>query len=132
MYTEGLAQAKSMISSAFGGHVVTHRRYLSNATSDGQASAGVWVDSDIELMNEAMVYGGRVNGSAVYGLYDIGVEKAQLPLFRHRHDLIGIRSSWWLRDVCSASNFAYVNHDGGARRAYASNALGVRPAFSIS
>ena len=132
MYTEGLAQAKSMISSAFGGHVVTHRRYLSNATSNGQASAGVWVDSDIELMNEAMVYGGRVNGSAVYGLYDIGIEKAQLPLFRHRHDLIGIRSSWWLRDVCSASYFASVTTYGYAYRSYAANANGVRPAFSIS
>ena len=132
MYTEGLAQAKSMISSAFGGHVVTHRRYLSNATSNGHASAGVWVDSDIELMNEAMVYGGRVNGGAVYGLYDIGIEKAQLPLFRHRHDLIGIRSSWWLRDVCSASIFAIVHNGGTASRSNASNVLGVRPAFSIS
>ena len=132
MYAEGLDQAKSMINSAFPGHVVTHRKYLSNATSDGEASAGVWVDSDVELMNEAMAYGGRVNGSAVYGLYDIGIGKAQLPLFRHRHDLIGIRVSWWLRDVCAASSFAYVGNYGYARRYGASTAIGVRPAFSIS
>ncbi len=132
MYTEGLAQAKSMISSAFGGHVVTHRRYLSNATSDGQASAGVWVDSVIELMNEAMAFGGRINGSAMYGLYDTGIEKAQLPLFKFRHDLIGIRATWWLRDVCSASYFAHVRTTGDAHRYRASDAGGVRPAFSIS
>lgn len=132
MYTVGLAQAKSMIGSAFSGHVVTHRKYLSNATSDGKASAGVWVDSDIALMNEAMVFGGRVNGSAMTGLYDTGIETAQLPLFRFRHDLIGIRATWWLRDVCSAASFAYVIYYGTADMSYASEARGVRPAFSIS
>jgi len=132
MYTEGLAQAKSMINSAFPGHVVTHRRYLSNATSDGEASAGAWVDSNVELMNEAMVYGGVINGHATYGLYNIGIEKSQLPLFRHRHDLIGIRSTWWLRDVCAASRFATVSNLGLAYRYSASAVAGVRPAFSIS
>ena len=132
MRTVGLAQAKSMISSAFGGHVVTHRKYLCNAVADGQASAGAWVDSNVELMNEAMVYGGVINGHATYGLYNIGIEKSQLPLFRHRHDLIGIRSAWWLRDVCAASLFARVCSDGTASRYSASSAFGVRPAFSIS
>ena len=135
MYTEGLAQAKSMIRSAFGGHVVMHRRYLSNATSDGQASAGLWFDSDIELMNEAMVFGGRVNGSARNGLHDIGMEKVQLPLFKFRHDLIHnliTIKTWWLRDVCSASYFAFVNGTGVADRYSASSLFGVRPVFSIS
>lgn len=132
MRTVGLAQAKSMISSAFGGHVVTHRKYLCNAVADGQASAGAWVDSNVELMNEAMVYGGVINGHATYGLYNIGIEKSQLPLFRHRHDLIGIRSAWWLRDVCAASYFAHVANNGIAAANLASYVLGVRPAFSIS
>lgn len=133
MYTEGLAQAKSMINYAFSGHVVTHRRYLSNAVSDGQASAGAWFDSNVELMSEVMVYGSVVNGSyGVSGLFDTGVDKSQLPLFALRPDLIGIRTAWWLRSVSSASHFAYVGYDGRAYRHTASLASGVRPAFSIS
>lgn len=132
MYTEGLNEAKSTINAAFPGRVVTHRKYLCNAVADGQASAGAWVDSNVELMNEAMVYGGVINGHATYGLYNIGIEKSQLPLFRHRHDLIGIRSAWWLRDVCAASHFALVTLSGYAHSYPASTVLGVRPAFSIS
>jgi hypothetical protein len=62
MYTTGLDQAKTKIHADFAGHVINHRRYLSNATSDGQASAGAWFDSDVELMNEVMVFGSVVNG----------------------------------------------------------------------
>lgn len=133
MYTEGLAQAKSMINYAFSGHVVTHRRYLSNAVSGGQASAGAWFDSNVELMSEVMVYGSVVNGSyGTSGLYDTGVDKSQLPLFALRPDLIGIRTAWWLRSVSSAPHFALVYGNGGAYRDGASGADGVRPAFSIS
>lgn len=132
MRAEGLNQARSEIQSAFPGHVVTHKRCLSNAVSNGQASASAWVDSDIELMNEAMVFGHRVNGSAVLGMHDTGIEKAQLPLFALRPDLITVRTSWWLRDVASVTSFAYVNYDGIASIANASYASGVRPVFSIS
>ncbi len=133
MYTEGLAQAKSMINYAFSGHVVTHRRYLSNAVSDGQASAGAWFDSNVELMSEVMVYGSMVNGSyGISGLFDTGADKSQLPLFALRPDLIGIRTAWWLRNVSSASYFARVDNDGVAGRYGASRTHGVRPAFSIS
>lgn len=132
MRTEGLDQARSKILSAFPGHVVTHKRFLSNAVSDGQASGAVWVDSDIELMNEAMVFGHRVNGTAVLGFYDTGIEKAQLPLFRFRHDLIGVRDVWWLRDVSGSSFFVTVTGPGYPSRDGASYAYGVRPVFSIS
>ena len=58
MYTEGLEQAKTTISNAFGSsHVLSHRIYLSNATSNGKASAGAWTDSTVDLMCEHMVYG---------------------------------------------------------------------------
>ena len=132
MYEEGLDEAKSIIHAAFPGHVVTHRKYLCNAVADGQASAGAWVDSEVDLMNEVMVHGSVVNGRATYGAYNIGTEKSQLPLFRFRHDLIGIRASWWLRDVSSASSFANVYASGFADHHYASGDSGVRPAFSIS
>jgi len=73
-----------------------------------------------------------VNGKGTNGLYNIGIEKSQLPLFALRPDLLIIRQAWWLRDVCSASYFAYVDAQGRANSSIASAAYGVRPVFSIS
>jgi len=133
MHISGLDQAKTKIHADFAGHVVNHRKYLSNAVSNGQASAGAWFDSDVELMNEVMAFGSVVNGKGVFGLYNIGIEKSQLPLFALRPDLLNIRASWWLRDVCSATRFAFVDVNGDASLAlYVSYTSGVRPVFSIS
>lgn len=135
MYTEGLEQAKTTIKAAFSGHVLSHRIYLSNATSNGKASAGAWVDSEVDLMCEHMVYGNGVfspvsDGSTIPNNYR--VEKSQLPLFQHEPSRICNRASWWLRDVISASVFASVTYGGGAYYYGASNSCGVRPAFCIS
>jgi hypothetical protein len=132
MYTEGLEQAKTMINNAFSGHVVTIRAYLCNAVANGEASAGAWVDSTVDLMNEIMVYGSVVNGKSTYGLYNIGTEKSQLPLFALNPQSINTRYSYWLRDVASASHFAYVYNAGSAPRGSASYSLAVRPRFLIS
>lgn len=135
MYTEGLEQAKTTIKAAFSGRVLSHRIYLSNATSNGKASAGAWVDSEVDLMCEHMVYGNGVfspvsDGSTIPNNYR--VEKSQLPLFQHEPSRICNRASWWLRDVISASNFAFVSNRGHASAGYASASIGVRPAFCIS
>jgi len=132
MRTSGLDQAKTKIHADFAGHVVNHKKFLSNATSDGQASAATWLNSDVELMNEVMVYGSVVDGKGVYGRYNIGIEKSQLPLFALRPDLLNIGAAWWLRDVCSATYFAGVHPLGNANAFYASLVLGVRPVFSIA
>jgi hypothetical protein len=132
MYTTGLDQAKTKIHADFAGHVVNHRRYLSNAVSDGQASAGAWFDSDVELMNEVMVFGSVVNGKGTRGAINIGTEKSQLPLFALRPDLLNTRSAWWLRDVCSATRFAIVSLEGVVGLGFPGSASGVRPVFSIS
>ena len=135
MYTEGLEQAKTTIKAAFSGHVLSHRVYLTNAVADGHPSAGAWCDSEVDLMNEQMVYGGAIfmpiaNGSTVYTNYR--VEKSQLPLFAHEPSRICNRATWWLRDVVTASYFALVVRDGLANCSYASVSFGVRPAFCIS
>jgi hypothetical protein len=130
MYTTGLDQAKTKIHADFPGRVLTHRRWLSNATSDGAARAGTWFNSNVELMNEVMVYGSVVNGKG--GEYNIGTEKSQLPLFALRPDLLNIRVRWWLRDVCSATAFAFVTDFGRLSIDSAGLARGVRPVFSIS
>ena len=134
MYTEGLEQAKTTIKSAFSGHVLSKRIYLSNAVSNGRASAGAWCDSEVDLMCEHMVYGNGVfapvsDGTTVPNNYR--VEKSQLPLFQHEPSRICNRATWWLRDVISASKFANVSDDGGASYGDASTSRGVRPAFCI-
>lgn len=135
MYKEGLAQAKTTIKAAFSGHVLSKRIYLSNAVSNGRASAGAWCDSEVDLMCEHMVYGNGVfspvsDGTTVPNNYR--VEKSQLPLFQHEPSRICNRATWWLRDVISASYFADVNYLGNAGYNYASYSYGVRPAFAIS
>ena len=135
MYTEGLEQAKTSIKAAFSGHVLSKRIYLSNATANGRASVGAWCDSEVDLMCEHMVYGNGVfspvsDGTTTPNNYR--VEKSQLPLFQHEPSRICNRVSWWLRDVISASFFAYVSDGGNAYCYSASLSLGVRPAFCIS
>lgn len=135
MYTANLTQAKSTINSAFGSsHVLSHRIYLSNATSNGRASAGEWTDSTVDLMCEHMVYGSGIfspvsDGSNVPNNYR--VEKGQLPLFALEPSRICNRDTWWLRDVITAANFADVYYNGCADCGGASGSNGVRPAFCI-
>lgn len=135
MYKSNLEQAKTTIKSAFSGHVLKHRIYLTNAVANGRASGGAWCDSEVDLMCEQMVYGSGIfspvsDGSNVPANYR--VEKSQLPLFQHEPSRICNRNNWWLRDVITASLFAYVNFTGNAYSGDASTSIGVRPAFCIS
>ncbi len=134
MYTEGLEQAKTTIRGIFGTHLVKHRQIYSNATVDGKASVWAWIDSEVDLMSEIMVYGSVVWGESTIGGsgYNVGVGKSQLPLFRLNPRMINTRQSYWLRDVVSATFFACVYSYGLADYYAAGNAFGVRPAFSIS
>ena len=131
----GKATAKTAIENAFGAsHILSHREYLKNAVTNGYESAGAWYDSTFELMTEQMVYGCQVftnvmNGTNIPAGYTI--DNAQLPLFRHRHDLQCIRAHWWLRSVASASYFCIVNSGGNAYYSLASYSFGIRPAFAI-
>lgn len=136
MRTSGLNQAKTTAESAFGAsHILSHREYLTNAVSNGRPSGGSWYDCTVELMSERMVYGNGIfmpvsDGTNVLSNYT--VSKGQLPLFLYRHDLIGNRENWWLRDVIAAAYFAFVGYSGFAAYDYASYAYGVRPAIPVS
>ena len=135
MYKSNLEQAKTTIKSAFSGHVLKHRIYLTNAVANGRASGGAWCDSEVDLMCEQMVYGSGIfspvsDGSNVPVNYR--VEKSQLPLFQHEPSRICNRATWWLRDVITASYFALVSDYGNANCRDASHSNGVRPAFCIS
>lgn len=135
MYKSNLEQAKTTIKSAFSGHVLKHRIYLTNAVANGRASVGAWCDSEVDLMCEQMVYGSGIlspvsDGSNIPANYR--VEKSQLPLFQHEPSRICNRATWWLRDVITASFFANVYLNGYADCDPASYSSGVRPAFCIS
>lgn len=134
MYTENLNNAKTTISTAFGDMLLTHREYLVNAVTMGYPSAGAWLDSTVELMNEIMVYGSYFytpggTGSIIVNRYTIN--KQQLALFSLNPGMINRRQSIWLRDVVSSSLFARVSTYGGGDCRGASDSDGVRPAFAI-
>lgn len=134
MYTENLDQAKTLAASAFGDLILTHREYLTNAVTDGHASAGAWFDSTLDLPNEIMMYGCHVyaamnNGTVIPTNYTIG--KTQLALFTVVPKLISNRATFWLRDVVSSADFASVTGFGNPTCAGASNSDGVRPVFAI-
>lgn len=134
MYTENLAQAKTLAASAFGDLILTHREYLTNAVTDGHASAGAWFDSTLDLPNEIMMYGCHVyaamnNGTVIPTNYTIG--KTQLALFTVVPKLISNRATFWLRDVVSSAHFAYVTNHGNTDYGHASGSGGVRPVFAI-
>lgn len=134
MYKSGLSNAKTTIKSAFSGHVLKHRIYLTNAVANGRASGGAWCDSEVDLMCEQMVYGSGIfspvsDGSNIPENYR--VEKSQLPLFQHESSRICNRNNWWLRDVITAAYFAVVGSTGYATGSVASNDIGVRPYFLI-
>lgn len=135
MYTTNLANAKTIVNSAFGSAVLTHREYLVNAVSNGKPSGGAWYDSSVELPNECMMYGHPLfsptsDGSTVPYLYTIS--KTQLALFMVFPSRIVIRGyTMWLRDVVSSAFFAVVSGYGCAAYDCASYSFGVRPVFPI-
>lgn len=131
MRTSGLDSAKATIRAAFGNLVLSHRDYFTNAVTDGKPSGGSWYDSEVELMNEIMVYGCHVfapacDGSTVPNKYTTA--KKQLAIMRlNPNVIIAKRQDIWLRDVVSSVYFAYVYAGGNANRAYASDSSGVLP-----
>ena len=132
MKTSGLADALATVKADFGAdHILTHKIILSNAVSNGASSGWAWYDSQIDLMNEKMVYGSHAWGGGAQNGYDTGIDKSQLALFQARPDLITNRENWWLRDVRSATNFCFVHRTGNASTWDASYSVGVRPAFLI-
>ena len=126
MYTEGLDNALTSFKNAFGeSHVLTYKNLLTTAAGSGFPTNWAWQSRQIDLMSEAMVYGQvawRKNG------YDVGCQKSQLSLFKHRHDMIQVEHNWyWLRDVFSELAFALVYNSGSANYDIASYSGGVRP-----
>lgn len=139
MYTTNLEQAKTQIDTAFGaGHILKHREFFPNAFTGYKPTGAIWVDSTVELMTEHMCCGARFFGvphdpAVEPPLYVHTASMTQFSLFRLQRDLLITpnRAWYWLRDVVSASRFAYCTQ-GGVGTYIASVVGGVRPAFPIA
>lgn len=133
MYKSNLAQAKTTIKAAFGSaHVLTKRELLTNAVNGNTPSGWAWFDSDVELMNEVQAYGSVAWGAHDGNGYNVASGDGQFPLFMFDRTKLHNREDYWLRDVSSATDFSNVNGNGNADISYyASNSVGVRPAFCI-
>ena len=128
----------------FGNHVITYRNLLTNTVNtslvgaygaaSGATSNWQWYDREIDLMSEANVYGTTVWSSSGY---DTGIDNSQYAIFQLRpefkySDGSGNRIGYWLKDVTSASYFAYSSGSGFAYGSHAYNSgYGVRPRFLI-
>lgn len=132
MYTSNLIDAKTIVNTAFGSAVLSHREYLTNAVASGRPSAGTWYNSSVELPNEVMMYGSYVFTPAENGTVRHTMNKQQLALFNVCPKYIVNRShNQWLRDVVSAAYFAFVDGYGRADCHDASASRGVRPVFAV-
>lgn len=141
MYTTYLTPVKTIIKNDFGtDHILTRRTLLPNAVSNNYESAGQWVDSDVDLMNERMVYGSDIFHNYLHGTaeaHNYTPDTSQLSLFKHRIDLKilldnnGAPNWYWLRDVASNSKFCYASNRGNSNVLNASTAGYIRPAFLI-
>lgn len=143
-YTTGIVNA-------FGSdHVLEHDELLTNAmnaNADSAAGAGwtgsaywnwaesygktdgsyPWVKVKVNIFNQAMMFGNHPFASS--GQEEGNCNK-QLAAFRYGQNFT--RAYWcWLRDVASATNFAFATDDGGASYYDASYVGGVRPYFLL-
>lgn len=145
MRSTNLATARTIIQNAFGSSaILTHKEYLTSQATHGYPDSGQWKDSDIELMNELMVYGsyiytpGNTPANALSGELPLmaTTSKTQLELFKLNPSLISAgledEDGWFLRDVVSTSKFAIVTGQGNAGTSYARAERGVRPCFAIT
>lgn len=135
MYTEGLEQAKTIISDAFGSaHILSHYIPLDNAITKHYVSGIVGCVSTVELMTERNVVGSSIFRNIAHGTTlpkEYNLDQAQFPLFAMRPDMICNGTEYWLRDVAANVAFSSVAYEGGMDYRIATNELGVRPSFSI-
>ena len=128
MYKTGLEQAKTIIKSAFNGHVLTHATYLvTMINEDGSAKSHNYFKSEVDLMNEIMVIGCKVLSTRETQLY----EKTQLSLFRLSPKDMLFDTPYWLCDRASNTTFCIINPYLVTKSGLFGNGRGVRPYFLI-
>lgn len=133
------------IKPVFGDPVLTYNILLINSVNGaalssagsgwtGSSYSWIWVESQIDLMSEANVYGTNIASSS---LFDTGIDNRQYAIFQLKPELIntngkGARFSYWLKSVSGTTGFAAVAYNGHSDFAFASySGYVVRPRFLI-
>ncbi|WP_283111473.1 hypothetical protein [Lactobacillus gallinarum] len=136
LYKTYLPQIQTKLESDFGNHLITFRTVVStHVDSSGAPDQSEWRDAKVAIPNEVMIYGSILNGNNKNGSRNnIGDEDCQLPLMRLNdsercNNHVG---AFWLRDIHSASVFAFANSYGDGAWDVASRPwIGVRAFFLI-
>lgn len=135
LYKTYLPQIQTKLESDFGNHLITFRTIVSTHVDDsGAPDQAEWRDAKVAIPNEVMIYGSILNGNNKNGSSNnIGDEDSQLPLMRLNdsercNNRVG---AFWLRDVHSASEFAYAGYYGNAGCFSASSPWGGVRAFFL-
>ena len=136
-FTTYASQIYNELTAYFGSHILSHRELISNATSNGLASGWEWASVYVGMPTEVNMFGTSVWGGSTVAVggagHNIGVNKTAFPLAIVNPSFITNRENYYLRDVVSASSFAFVNSLGFAHYNYAANTwLGVRPYLLLS
>ena len=155
MFTTTLPSFVTPLQTALNNHIIQHKnRFVSALNADGASAAGAGMTgyasswsrtaTYLNLLSEVQVYGTQIWSSSPY---NVGCDAGQLPLFAFDKTAKragaggGVQDkgasewydSWWLRDLVSAHDFAYVNGDGSADYYYAyyGDINSLRPFFLI-
>lgn len=131
---DSTAGLQGTIISAFGSsHVLKYRALYPSAQSDGSATGWAWTDARVELINEVEVYGTQAWTDHGHGnVYEIGINKRQLSIFRLAPGFCNIRQYWWLRSVSSATTACRMNSSGNVSDTPASGSYVIRPLSLIA
>lgn len=136
LYKTYLPQIQTKLESDFGNHLITFKTIVSTHVDDsGAPDQGEWRDAKAGIPNEVMIYGTTLNGNNKNtSWYNVGDENSQLPLMRlNDSERCNNRAgAFWLRDIHSASGFAFAGYYGDAYWNGASYpSTGVRAFFLI-
>lgn len=148
MSNEYLGPILERVVQAFGkGHLMCSHNMLTSAVTSEGVCTQVFTWRYIDLMNEQMLYGSRINGMTIFGELNrvATADKSILPLFVYRPDLIvcrdfesatgtypqGVRHPYWLRDIASPRGFCAVSANGVATAVRSDTEQTIRPVFSV-
>lgn len=126
--------AKTIITGAFGAHVLNHRESFTTEVTNGYPTNGAFFDSTVDLANEIMVFGSYIYAPGSNGSikpYRYTIDKAQLAAMRVNPVLTSFRQTYFLRDVATATDYVVVASTGGVAYTSANVSSGIRPVFGL-
>ena len=136
LYKTYMPSIQKKLEADFGSNLLTFREVVStHVDASGAPDKGEWRDAKVGIPGEVMVYGTTLNGNNRNNVwYNVGDDTMQLSLFRLNPEESNNHGdqAFWLRDIHSASEFAYADDNGNAGWTGASSPwLGVRAFFLI-